>query len=61
MLAEKSGKWIGNSYGNDKEILLYLPIPFQELGKYEFSLSQAMRIDSLPGIENVALIIEENE
>lgn len=60
-IAEKDGKWIGNSIGNTKDISLHYPILLNQKGKYKFSLSQAMRIDSLIGIKKVALTIEDNE
>jgi gliding motility-associated lipoprotein GldH len=61
LLADQSGHWLGKGWGNVKEnqILLKSGLRFPLTGKYEFYIQQAMRTDTLEGIERVGLIIEK--
>lgn len=61
VLADQSGKWLGKGWGNIKEnqIVLKSGLKFPLTGKYDFYVQQAMREDTLRGIESVGLIIEK--
>lgn len=63
VLADKSGKWLGNGWGNIKEnkVLLNSKMRFPLTGKYEFFIQQAMRVDTLKGIKSVGIVIEKDE
>ncbi|AZA87776.1 gliding motility lipoprotein GldH [Chryseobacterium shandongense] len=60
ILAKPNGEWLGTGFGDTKETLFQykLNYKFPEKGKYEIGLTQAMRIDPLPGIEDVGVKIE---
>ena len=61
VLADQTGRWLGKGWGNIKEneIILKSGLQFPLVGKYEFYIQQAMREDTLDGIESVGLIIEK--
>ena len=61
VLADQTGRWLGKGWSNIKEneILLKSDLRFPLTGKYEFYIQQAMRQDTLEGIESVGLIIEK--
>jgi len=63
VLADPSGKWIGKGWGNVKEsdILLKSNLKFPLAGKYDFHIQQAMREDTLKGINSVGLRLEKSE
>lgn len=60
ILAKPNGEWLGTGFGETKETLFQykLNYKFPEKGKYEIGLTQAMRNDTLPGIEDVGVKIE---
>lgn len=60
ILADADGKWLGEGLGDiwDNKILFKRNMKFQKPGTYEFTISQAMRIDSLPMIMDAGLSIE---
>lgn len=60
ILADNTGKWIGKGWGNTREndIILKEALRFPLKGKYEFWIQQAMRVDTLKGIDNVGLRLE---
>lgn len=63
IMAEKSGKWLGSGWGEIKDLSVPLieNIRFPLKGNYTFQLQQAMRIDTLSGIENIGIRIEKTE
>lgn len=60
VLAKPNGEWLGTGFGDTKETFFQykLNYKFPEKGKYEIGLIQAMRNDSLPGIEDIGVKIE---
>jgi gliding motility-associated lipoprotein GldH len=60
VLAKPNGEWLGTGFGDTKETLFQykLNYKFPEKGKYEIGLTQAMRNDNLPGIEDIGVKIE---
>lgn len=60
VLAQPNGEWLGSGFGDTKEILfLYKPkFRFPANGKYRVDVTQAMRKDVLPGIEDFGIKIE---
>lgn len=61
MLADKQGNWKGEGFGYtlDNEILYIYNRRFPLTGDYEVSVQHAMRDDSLNGVEDVGLKVEE--
>ena len=61
ILAKPNGEWIGNGFGETKENLFQykLNYKFPKNGKYSMNISQAMRLEKLPGIEDVGIKIEQ--
>ena len=62
MLANPDGKWLGNGLGDiwDNKFLFKRNVKFRKPGVYEFVLTQAMRVDSLPMIMDAGLSIEKS-
>ncbi|HNQ11689.1 MAG TPA: gliding motility lipoprotein GldH [Bacteroidia bacterium] len=60
ILAEESGKWLGNGIGDlyAKQTLFVRGFKFKELGEYRFEIMQAMRINPLLGIEDIGMRLE---
>ena len=60
ILAKPNGEWIGTGFGETKEILFQykLNYKFTEKGVYNIDVTQAMRRDILPGIEDLGIKIE---
>jgi gliding motility-associated lipoprotein GldH len=60
VLAKPNGEWLGTGFGDTKETLFQyrLNYRFPAKGKYEIGLTQAMRNDILPGIEDIGIKIE---
>ncbi|WP_144283188.1 gliding motility lipoprotein GldH [Chryseobacterium echinoideorum] len=60
ILAKPNGEWLGTGFGETKEALFQykLNYKFQEKGNYEIAVSQAMRNDNLPGIEDLGIKVE---
>ena len=63
ILADEKGKWLGDGLGDifDNRIAFKKGVRFPALGKYTFTLEQAMRIKELPLIMDVGLRIEKQE
>lgn len=61
MLADKSGEWYGSGYGaiRSAEVMVMQRARFHQEGKYQFEIRQAMRSDSLRGIEDIGIRIEK--
>ncbi len=59
ILANNEGKWLGKGWGNIKEnnIVLKSNLRFPLTGNYKFILQQAMRVDTLKGINDMGLSI----
>lgn len=59
ILANNEGKWLGKGWGSVKEddILLKHNLKFPLKGKYDFTIWQAMRADTLKGIQDIGLRI----
>ncbi|MFK5856965.1 MAG: gliding motility lipoprotein GldH [Bacteroidota bacterium] len=57
LLANYEGKWLGKGWGEIKEnrIILKSGLRFPLTGDYRFLIQQAMRVDTLKGIQNVGL------
>ncbi|WP_163715923.1 gliding motility lipoprotein GldH [Mangrovibacterium lignilyticum] len=62
-LADPSGKWTGSGIGDlfDNQFTykdnIYFPLP----GKYEFSIQQGMRSETLKGIRDIGIRIEKRD
>lgn len=61
-LAGPSGKWLGRGYGSiwQNRFLYRQNVRFPKKGVYHFSIEQAMRIEDLPGITDVGILIEKS-
>ena len=61
MLASPDGKWMGKGLGDiwDNRILFKSNVTFPEKGNYRFEISQAMRLNPLPGITDAGMRIEK--
>jgi gliding motility-associated lipoprotein GldH len=62
ILADNTGKWLGKGWGNLKEndILLKSGLNFPLTGEYQFLFEHAMRTDTLQGIANFGIRIENS-
>lgn len=60
ILAKPNGEWLGTGFGETKETLFQYRTnyKFPEKGTYEIGVTQAMRNDDLPGIEDVGIKVE---
>ncbi|WP_456236131.1 gliding motility lipoprotein GldH [Kaistella palustris] len=60
ILAKPNGEWIGQGFGETKETLFQykLNYKFPRNGSYTLGMIQAMRADTLPGIEDIGVKIE---
>ena len=60
ILAKPDGAWIGKGFGDTKETLFQYKVnyKFPQNGAYSIGVIQAMRTDSLKGIEDLGLKIE---
>lgn len=60
ILAQPNGAWIGKGFGDTKETLFQYKVnyKFPQNGTYSIGVIQAMRTDSLKGIEDLGLKIE---
>lgn len=63
VLADASGKWYGKGWGNVKEtdILLKPNLRFPLSGQYNFYVQQAMRKDTLQGIQRIGIRLDKSE
>lgn len=61
-IAKSNGEWLGKGFGETKEInfAYRTDYKFPNNGKYQFSVKQAMRKDTLQGIEDLGIKIEPN-
>ncbi len=61
VLANKDGKWLGKGWGNIKEDIIVLKknLRFPIKGEYEFVFWQGMRKDTLIGIEDIGIRIQQ--
>ncbi len=62
-LAKPNGEWLGSGFGSTKEILFQYKMNYQfpNTGKYKIGIKQAMRRDTLVGIEDIGLKIENTK
>lgn len=62
ILATPQGKWIGDGLGDiwDNQILFKKGFKFPLNGMYHFELTQAMRVNPLPGIMDAGIRIEKS-
>ena len=62
VLADANGKWLGDGLGDiwDNKILFKRNVKFRKPGIYEFTITQAMRVDSLPMIMDAGISIEKS-
>ncbi|MFC6266948.1 gliding motility lipoprotein GldH [Frigoriflavimonas asaccharolytica] len=60
ILARPNGEWLGTGFGNTKEILFQYKTnyKFPANGNYEIGMIQAMRKDTLIGIEDIGIKIQ---
>lgn len=60
LLAGKDGKWFGEGLGKlrEVEVMLKPGVVFPMKGTYRFSFVQAMRVESLTGVEDIGIRIE---
>lgn len=63
ILATPEGKWMGDGLGDiwDNRVLLKSGVRFPQAGEYVFELTQAMRMDPLPGIMDAGIRIEKSD
>ncbi len=63
ILADDAGKWLGKGWGSIKEndILLNSNLRFPLTGDYKFLIQQAMRVDTLMGINSIGLSVISND
>ena len=61
-LADERGRWLGNGYGNTREmpVLYGRQTVFPHSGDYSILIQQAMRDTCLRGISDVGVIIEKS-
>jgi gliding motility-associated lipoprotein GldH len=61
ILATPEGKWLGHGLGDiwDNKFLFKSNVRFRKQGDYLFTVTQAMRIDSLPMIMDAGISIEK--
>ncbi|MBC8320488.1 MAG: gliding motility lipoprotein GldH [Bacteroidetes bacterium] len=59
LLANHEGKWLGKGWGQIKEnnIILKSDLRFPISGTYKFLIQQAMRVDTLTGINDIGLSV----
>jgi len=62
-LCDERGQWLGEGFGDvhDNRILFKKDFVFRSSGNYRFTLTQAMRIDPLPGIMDAGIRIEQSK
>ena len=60
VLAKPNGEWIGTGFGDTKEIVFQykLNYKFPQNGNYSVKVIQAMRNNSLTGIEDIGIKIQ---
>jgi gliding motility-associated lipoprotein GldH len=62
LLAGRDGKWYGSGLGKlrEVEVMLKSDVVFPMSGTYRFSFVQAMRVESLKGVEDIGIRIEKS-
>lgn len=60
ILAQPDGTWLGKGFGDTKEIMFQYKLNyiFPKNGAYNIGITQAMRADTLKGIEDIGVKIE---
>ena len=60
-LADQRGRWLGNGFGNIKEmpVLYATSVRFPHTGEYQYVIRQGMREECLHGVQDVGLTIEK--
>lgn len=60
-LADERGRWLGNGFGDKKEMpcLIEQNVQFKHPGIYEYTFRHGMRENLLRGIHEVGLIVEK--
>lgn len=63
ILADHEGRWLGKGWGSVKEsdIVLNKDLRFPLTGEYRFLIQQAMRTDTLKGINSIGLSIVNSQ
>ena len=63
LLAQPNGEWLGSGFGETKEVQFQYKLnhKFPKNGPYKITISQAMRNDNLPGIEDIGIKIEQSK
>lgn len=61
ILARPNGEWIGSGFGDTHETHFQYRLDYQfpAAGKYRIAVTQAMRNNVLPGIEDIGVILEK--
>ncbi|MBP7172603.1 MAG: gliding motility lipoprotein GldH [Cloacibacterium sp.] len=59
-LAKSNGEWLGSGFGSTKEILFQYKVGyrFPANGKYRVEVKHGMRMNTLPGIEDLGVKLE---
>ncbi len=59
--AEKNGKWNGKCSGKTCKLRVYIQqnAYFNQIGKYQFTLEQYMRMNPLPGIQKLSMRVQK--
>lgn len=62
ILQGAGGKWLGSGLGDlyDNQIRFKKGLRFPQRGRYTFTIEQAMREETLPGIKSIGLRIESD-
>ncbi len=63
-LADERGRWLGNGYGNIREMpVLYMQnVRYKHAGNYSYTVSQGMRDEMLKGVSDIGIkIVRHNE
>lgn len=60
ILADDTGKWLGKGFAKywDGRFAMRKNVKFPEKGVYTFTIQQGMRLEDLPGIQNVGIRVE---
>lgn len=60
ILAKPNGEWLGSGFGATKEILFQYKVGYQfpANGKYHIEIKHGMRMNTLPGIEDLGIKLE---
>ena len=63
VLAKPNGEWIGSGFGDTKETLFQYNVDykFPQNGNYSIKVTQAMRLNVLPGIEDLGIKVQNTK